>query len=282
MSYENSVLDETIDDWIGSPPLVFHELQNALNNPDLSFAEVDPIIRTDPNLAARLLKIANSSFYGLDTKVKTITHALSIVGIQSVIEMALATIMVQVFKGIPKELVDMQSFWKHSIACGLAAREIGKNLLLDNVDSLYTAGMLHDLGSLIIYQGNPKKAKKILTRCQSEGLVLSKVEDEVIGFNHAQIGAFLFEKWGLAPSLVEAVRFHHEPSKAREFLLDAAILHTADFITYKMNFGIEKRLILPDVDTEAVRMVDVGLDTLPCIRNAVNRQIEEILSLFKD
>ena len=142
--------------------------------------------------------------------------------------------------------------------------------------------MVHNLGSLIIYQGNPKKAKKILTRCQSEGLVLSKVEDEVIGFNHAQIGAFLFEKWGLAPSLVEAVRFHHEPSKAREFLLDAAILHTADFITYKMNFGIEKRLILPDVDTEAVRMVDVGLDTLPGIRNAVNRQIEEILSLFKD
>ena len=282
MSNLNAILDGTLDGWIGSPPLVFHKLQNALNNPDISFEEVDPIIRTDPNLAARLLKIANSSLYGLDTKVKTITHALGIVGIEPVIEMALSTIMVQEFKGIPKELVDMQSFWKHNIACGLAAREIGKNLLLDNMDSLYTAGMLHDLGSLIIYQGNPEKAKEILTRCQSDGLPLSEVEDKVIGFNHAQLGAFLFEKWGLAPSLVEAVRFHHEPSQAREFSLEAAILHTADFIAYKMKFGIEKKLVIPDVDNEAVQMVDVNLETLPEIRNAVDRQIEEITSLFKD
>lgn len=282
MSNENSVLDEIADNWIGSPPIVFLKLQQALNDPDLSFEEVDPIINTDPNLAARLLKIANSSFYGLDTKVKTITHALGIVGIKPVIEMALSTIMVQEFKGIPKELVDMESFWKHSIACGLAAREIGKNLLLDNMDSLYSAGMLHDLGSLIIYQGNPKKAKKILIRCQSEGLPLSEVEEAVLGFNHAKIGAFLFEKWGLAPSLVEAVRFHHEPSKAREFSLEAAILHTADIITYKMKYGIEKKLVIPDVDTAAIRMVDVNLDTLPGIRGAVDRQIEEIISLFKD
>lgn len=267
-------------DWIGSPPVVFQKLQDFLNDPNLSFADLELIISTDPSLTARLLKIANSSLYCPESKVETISHALGIIGIRQVIQLALATIMVQEFKGIPKDLFDMETFWRHSIACGLAAREIGRNLLLDKLDALYIAGMLHDLGSLIIYKKNPDKAIKTLTRCKHEGTSQTDVEDQVFGFSHAKAGGIIFQQWDLDPSLGEAVRFHHEPAKAQKYYLEAAILHTADIIAYKMKYGLKERDITPQIDSNAVRLVEVDITTLPAIRDAVESEIEEVFYLF--
>ena len=129
----------------------------------------------DPSLTARLLKVANSSFYALDTKVETITHALGVVGVKPLIEMSLSTVLVQKLKGISPDMLDIQSYWKHNVACGLASRAIAQNLGRGNLETFYTTGMLHDIGSLIIYQGNPKKAREILSRCRSEELLQSLI-----------------------------------------------------------------------------------------------------------
>ena len=268
-------------DWIGSPPIVFLKLQKALKDPNLSFADLEVIITADPSLTARLLKIANSSLYCPQSKVETVSHALGIIGIRQVIQLALATILIQEFKGIPKDLFDMETFWRHSIACGLAAREIGSNLLLDKLDSLYIAGMLHDLGSLIIYKRNPEKAIETLTRCRDEGSSQTEVEDQVFGFSHAKAGGTIFQQWDLDPSLEEAVRFHHEPAQAKNYYLEASILHTADIIAYKMKYGLRERDISPQIDSKAVRLVEVDIATLPAIRDAVESEMEEIYHLFE-
>jgi HD-like signal output (HDOD) protein len=138
MEKANAVFNEVVVDWVGSPPPVYHKLHQAMQSPDTSFAEFSEIISADPSLAARLLRIANSPFYGIGSRVEIIIHALGIIGIDQLTELALATIMVNHFKGIDKSLVNMQSFWMHSVGCGLAARAIAKNMGERQIKPYYT------------------------------------------------------------------------------------------------------------------------------------------------
>ena len=280
MNKTSLVLSEVVGDWIGSPPPVYHKLQKAMEDPDVSFGDFGDIISADPNLAARLLRIANSPFFGLDSKVETITHALSIVGLDQVKELALATVMVQKFMGISKDLVNMQSFWMHSIGCGLAARTIAKNLDEEKVEPYYIAGMLHDIGSLIIYKEVPDKAREILALCKKEGLSLSQAEENILGFTHAQVGAIVFTKWGLPKNLIEGIQFHHHPSKAEAYPLFPIIVHLADIIAYEMKLGSGGEPAIPELDPEAVKRVGLNRQFLTDIQDYVRDLVEETVKLF--
>jgi putative nucleotidyltransferase with HDIG domain len=282
MDKASDIFNEVIEDWIGSPPLVYRKLHQAMQNPDVSFGDFSDIISTDPSLAARLLRIANSPFYGLGSKVETIIHALSIVGIDHLKELALATTLVNQFKGIDRDLVDMQSFWMHSIGCGLAARTIAKNMGEPHVEPYYTACMLHDIGSLILYKEIPEKAREILTRCKSEGLSLSTVEEEVLGFTHAEVGAVVFTKWGLPRSLIEAVQYHHHPAEAKEYPLFPAVVHLADIIAYEMDLGTGGEPSIPVLDPAAIQRTGLTRSFLTDIQDYVRDQVDEAVSLFYD
>jgi putative nucleotidyltransferase with HDIG domain len=280
MNTANDIFNDVVADWIGSPPPVYRKLHEAMQDPDSSFEDFSNIISADPSLAVRLLRIANSPFYGLGSKVETISHALGVVGIDQLKELALTTILVNQFEGIDKDLVNMQSFWMHSIGCGLAARAIAKNLGERQVESYYTASMLHDIGSLIIYKEIPDKAREILTRCKSEGLSLSIVEEEVLGFTHTEVGAVIFTQWGLPESLVEAVRYHHRPSEAKEFPLFPAIVHLADVIAYEMKLGTGGEPTIPVLDPAAIKRTALTRAFLTDIQDYVRDEVDEAISLF--
>ena len=149
-----------VKDWVASPPHVYIKLNDTLKDPRSSFKEFSEIISHDPSLTARLLKIVNSSFYSFETEIETITHALTIVGTEQLTELVLATSVTSQFTHIPKQLVSMNSFWEHSIACGVAAKVIADRRGESHLESFYLAGMLHDIGSLIIYKKFPEQAKK--------------------------------------------------------------------------------------------------------------------------
>lgn len=282
MDKANEIFNDVVADWIGSPPPVYQKLHEAMQDPDASFSDFSSIISSDPSLAVRLLRIANSPFYGLSSKVETIVHAMGIVGINQLKELALATILVNQFEGIDKDLVNMQSFWMHSIVCGLAARAIAKNMGERHVEPYYTASMLHDIGSLIIYKEIPDKAREILTRCKSEGLSLSTVEEEVLGFTHAEVGAVVFTKWGLPENLVAAVQYHHRPSEAKAHPLFPAIVHLADVIAYEMNLGTGGEPTIPVLDPTAIQRTALTRAFLTDIQEYVRDQVDDTVSLFYD
>ena len=276
------IFNEVIADWIGSPPPVYHKLHQAMQDQDASYEDISDIISADPSLAARLLRIANSPFYGQDSKVETIVHALEVVGIGHLTELALATIMVNQFKGIDKDLVNMQSFWMHSIGCGLAARTIAKKIGEQQVEPYYTAGMLHDIGSLILYKETPEKAREILARCKSDNLSLSAVEAEILGFTHAEVGAVVLAKWGLPENLIEAVQYHHQPSEAKGHPLFPAIVHLADIIAYEMDLGTGGEPTLPVPDPFAIQQTGLNRSFLTEVQGEVLGQVDEAVKLFFD
>ena len=280
-------LQQVKDSKIASPPGTYFSLREAIENPDTTFDDYGKIIGADPALAARLLKIVNSPFYGLMAKVETIPHALNIIGSNQLSELALATSVVSQFEGDSNSVVDLGDFWKHSVGCGIAARMIAKHISLPNVERFYLAGMLHDLGKLVVFREVPGQIETVLAQFDPQSdTSLLELEEKMMGFNHAQIGGVLLNEWKLPSTLVDAVKNHHDPDKAKEFPQGAAIIHVADFLTYEMNLGSGATLELqPSIfaKTDAVS-TQVDLNTNVLYNNlawaGVSYRVEDAVALL--
>ena len=273
-------IEEAVKDWVDSPPHVYVKLKKTLEDPRSSFKEFSSIIGNDPALSARLLKIVNSAFYGLESEVETITHALSIIGTEQLTQLVLATSVTKQFSGIPENLVSMDLFWRHSIACGVTAKIIADWIGERNLENYYLAGMLHDIGSLIIFKKFPVEAEKVLTRCRDKKECLFDVEREIFGSSHAKVGGKLLEGWGLPMSLCEPVYFHHRPNKAKDYPLVTKIIHVADSIVDEMNLGSSGEAIANSVSPKILD--ELGFDELPIVKfeNQITDQYYSAMSVF--
>ena len=127
---------------IPSLPMIFTRIDEAVNNPRSSLADIGRIISEDSSLTARLLKIVNSAFYSFPSKIETISRAVTVVGTQQLRDLALATSVMKLFQGIPPDLINMEAFWKHSIACGVAARVLAAHKREANIERFFVAGIL--------------------------------------------------------------------------------------------------------------------------------------------
>ena len=177
-----------------SLPHIFTEINRVISDPRSSAVHVAAVISNDPNLTARLLRIVNSAFYGFPAKIDTISRAVTVLGSKELSTLALGTSVLNIFNDIPADLVDMKSFWEHSVACGTAARMIGSYKNIANSERLFVAGLLHDIGRIIIYKNLPSAGREMLLYAQQADCLLRSAELAVLGFDHGQIGAMLMQK----------------------------------------------------------------------------------------
>lgn len=226
-----------LKDTIASPPHVYLKIKQTMERSDFSFKDLAEIINYDPSLVVRILKIVNSPLYGFEEKVENVDHALNVMGVEQLNQLILATSVMKDFKDFPKRLVDMKSFWRHSIACGVTGRHLAKYHGVSNPEGFYLLGMLHDMGSLVLYSKLPDVSKQILVRCKEDKENLFDVELELLGMSHARIGAYVLREWGLPRNIYEPVAFHHEPLKSDKFSKETAILHLADCIADELGLG---------------------------------------------
>jgi HD-like signal output (HDOD) protein len=182
---------------ISSLPMIFNRINDAVNNPRSSIADIGRVISEDPGLTARLLRIVNSAFYSFPSKIDTISRAVTIVGTQQLRDLALATSVMKVFKGIPEDLINMEAFWCHSIGCGITARVLASHRREANLERYFVTGMLHDIGRLLLFMNLPKQSRAALMRCQQSEELLYQVERKEIGFDHATVGSALLQAWNL-------------------------------------------------------------------------------------
>jgi HD-like signal output (HDOD) protein len=260
---------------ISSLPMVFTRINDAVNNPRSSIADIGRVISEDPGLTARLLKIVNSAFYSFPSKIDTISRAVTIVGTQQLRDLALATSVMKVFKGIPEDLMNMEAFWCHSIGCGITARVLASHRREANLERYFVTGMLHDIGRLLLFMNLPKQARAALLRCQRSGELLYQVEYEEIGFDHATVGSALLQAWNLPASLEEVVAFHHAPQKAVRYPIEAAIVHVADIIAHVMGLGSSGEHLVPQLNPEAWERIGVPASLLPATLEQVERQFRD-------
>lgn len=264
-----------------SLPEISIRVNEIASNPDSTADEMAKVISQDPALVVRMLKIANSAFYGLSKEVDTISRAVAILGTNKIRDLVISTSASQAFDGIPNDLITMQDFWHHSLYCGLLAQILSKKSKKANSESLFIAGLLHDIGQLLMFNQLPEKSHEsiLLLMEGSEDLETYEAERHVFGFDHTQVGAALMKEWHLSPVLEECIEFHHEPQNAKDFPAEVALINIANAVAVMADFdSMSEDDEIPRINPASWELTGLTKADLPEAIKQAQAEINEIES----
>jgi putative nucleotidyltransferase with HDIG domain len=193
-------------------PSVVLDLIGTFGREDVDVATLAEKMSRDQAMAAKILRLANSSFYGLPSRVKTVKQAIVVLGFDSARALAVATNVIDRF-GDGRHRVDVAFFWRHSIATALCARSLARHAGLDQ-DAAFIGGLLHDIGRLVLAISFPEQYAQVTAECEHSDARLGAVERRVLGVDHERAGQLLAEKWKFPPLIQRAIGRHHAPDAA--------------------------------------------------------------------
>lgn len=207
-------LIEKIED-LPTLPSIATQVMSIIEDDRSTSSDLAKVIKNDIPLTGKLLKIANSAFYGRRSQISTLVDAVNLIGYNSVSNVVMSISVIDIFE---KRRVDgpinKEDFWRHSIACGICARALARKIGYRLPEEAFTAGIIHDIGRLIIEQYFPEQFKEIVNRVVTEEISFLKGETDVLGVDHSIIGKWLLDKWNLPKGLKDAVWFHHQHLKS--------------------------------------------------------------------
>ncbi len=242
-----------------SPPDVCMRLFELIHAPTTGAKDIADVVSMDPNLTARLLRIANSSFYNFSRKIDTISRAVMVIGTAELYQLVLSVSAVSTFTRIPNELVKMDTFWHHSVYTGLVARALATRANVLHPERLFVSGLMHDIGSLILYHQRPDAMRDILMVAEGDEDLLYQAELEHFDFSHASVAGHLMEQWQFPENLVEAVTWHHQPERAEKARMEAHVLYLASSLVNESEQGNFMGMPRVDVQIPESMLEVVGL-----------------------
>ena len=260
-------------------PSVVFELNEVIANPMSSADHIAQVVNKSPSLTALLLKIVNSSFYGLPSKIDKVSHAVTLIGTREISGLALGISILSIFKNIPKEMIDMYSFLKHSLACGILSRILAAQKNFGQTEQLFVSGLLHDLGRLILYLYFADESRNMLSRARHNNNLLYQEERDYLGCDHAQVGKQLMDQWKLPLILENNVLYHHNPSEAQQ-PIPAAIVHLSDIIANSIGIGSSGEKFVPPLDTAAWENLDLPLSSFEKVIGQATHQFNSLESIL--
>ena len=238
-------------------PTVVSKMIQLVDNPKTSAASLSRLISTDQALTARILKTANSAYYGFSREISTVDHAIVVVGFNGVKEMGLSLSVFDMFKKFNGATTgfDMPQFWIHSVAVGVAARLLARKFRPIRVNESFTAGLLHDVGKIIMVQYASVEFTKLMERVAA-GEDFEVAEQAVLSSTHGQIGTWLADKWKLPSLIVDAIAWHHEPWNSTGDPILVSFVCIADYICHKTRTGTSGRKTIRELDPRMWELLD--------------------------
>lgn len=266
---------------LSSLPAVVEELEIALDTGDASMDDLGEIVKKDPDLTARLLRLSNSSFYGFPKGVETVAEALSLIGIEQMKQLLSGSSVMEFFKDIPSSAVNMRSFWEHSIATGIAAKVIAVQRRAPDPELYFVSGLIHDIGRLVFYLQMAEEAVELFEAYETnDDQPLYVYEKQIFGFDHGEVAGELLKKWDFPNSLIQAVKYHHRPEQAALHFAESSVIHLADFVVHAMGIGNSGERLIPPFQEKAWVRLDLPNSALRTTIRETDKQYEEVLSLF--
>nr|NJM01823.1 HDOD domain-containing protein [Desulfobacula sp.] len=239
-------------------PVVADNVIKLTQNPDSTAFEIAEAISQDQSLASKVLKTANSAYYGFPRKITTINYAIVVLGLNNIKNIVLSSsIMGQFPKKNRNLLFDRKEFWKHSLLCGIISKKISEHMGIKNSEEMFMCGLLHDFGKLILDTFFQEEFISALQLAHEHQLTVMEAENRIFGFNHSGVGALLLRKWSLPPSLVKAVEFHHSPEESLNAFRTASIVHVSDYLGRRTGIGNSGGSVLPELNKKAFKLVDL-------------------------
>ncbi|TXH01413.1 MAG: HDOD domain-containing protein [Rhodocyclaceae bacterium] len=259
-------------------PAVVTELLTSFDNEDVDIAELTRRIACDQALAARLLRVANSSFYGLQTRVSTINEALVVLGFRAVRSMVIAMGVSGAFRAGQCHGFEVQPHIRHGIGVGLAARALALETR-HNPEIAFTGGILHDIGKLVLASCFAAQYSQALAYREQHDCLLVVAERDVLGMDHAEVGGLLADAWHFPPALRAALADHHGPAAATA-ASPADLIHVADAIAHGLGLAESTGEMVMPVDQTAWQRLGVDAEKIARVLPQVVDGMDEACAVF--
>lgn len=226
-------------------PVIATEILKITREDKLSIYQMLPIIKKDPPMALKILKIANSAYYGLREKIESLRQAIVVIGMRELSHLVLSFSVMKLLmsRGDSSGYFEWKQLWKHSVACGHIAQMIDKYLKLTIPSNPYSLGLLHDIGKLILFRIEPDRYIEAIQLVKKENITASEAETEIFGISHSDVGEWLAERWELPKAIVYAIGYHHKPEQVpdTEYQICTSLVQIADLVCNltSIQFGTE-------------------------------------------
>jgi HD-like signal output (HDOD) protein len=252
---ENVALMQLVDDVRDLPLTVSEVLAQVIqecDNADASVASLARIMSGDQALAAMVLKLANSAYYGYARKIESLPDAVVLLGFASVKNLAITASITRLLASDRDEFGDFRrSIFDHSLCTAIGARVLGRARRISG-EKAFVAGLLHDLGLIVLVCYRKDLFRQIIEVMETQRTCVPDVEQEILGFSHAELGALVAAEWKFPPGLCEALRYHHDPAQA---VIDpglAMAVHTGDWLAKRLEVGFMPPVV-PDWPAEVAK-----------------------------
>jgi putative nucleotidyltransferase with HDIG domain len=261
-------------------PSTATKLLSLLDDPDVSFAQLEEIIRYDPGLTADILKLTNSAYFGIPLKVSSVKQGMTMLGwkrlLQLVMTLCMSTLMK---KPVPGYDLPQGELWRHSIAVSIAAENIVKTLKIPDAEDVFTAALLHDVGKLVL-GSFVKKDLEFIEDMVSKGLTFDVAEHIILGTDHAEVGSHILKQWSFPDELVNAVRWHHNPESCERYCKMSDIVHVANNIGKEVGAGRKKSDLHSELSVQAIDNLGLKPDDLEGIAEQTLEGVDRLAEVL--
>lgn len=256
------------------------KLLKILEDPETPIQSIEDVLRLDPGMTANVLRMVNSAYFGLPTQVGSVKRAIMLLGMKKIKQLVMASCVGKVMEGsIPGYDLPAGELWRHSIAVSVAAEGLGRELTAGGAEDIFTAALLHDVGKLILGQFVQEDLTAIQEAAGSE-VSFEVAEKEVLGIDHAEIGARILAHWSLPDDLVHAVRWHHDPEGSEAANRTTDIVHVANVVCLMMGIGVGREGLQYEPSPVVTQRLRIKPHHIERVASQTLQWIEELADVF--
>jgi len=256
-------------------PSVLKQLSTIIENPKVSLNEISHFISQDPALTTKILQMVNSALYGFPGRISSVNHAVMLLGLNVVKGLLLS---VSVFEIMHKAMIGLR---EHSIGVAIVSREIARKKGLKEPEEVFVAGLLHDVGKVILTLAWPEEYDRTVREAESAGIAIFDAERNRFSETHAAVAGWLSEKWHFPKKLCECIANHHRPQTSALAPFETAMVHTADVIVKARGIGYSGDRLVPDVSARAWETLALSEADLREILKELEDSVEQATEEFR-
>ena len=277
----DNILREVSD--LPSLPAVVSQLIELLNDPEANVKNLQAIISHDQALTAKVLRLANSAYYGFPRRISTITEAVIILGFATLKSLAFAASAFKMFNArFEGYTLNKGDFWKHSLICALSARIIAHRMKYKELEVAFIAGLMHDIGKMVLSKYVKNSFSEIIRQVNADKKNFTEAERAVLGFDHPTIGGKVAQKWNLPSTFYEVITYHHQPELSKDEKTLTSIVHVADSLTLMMGYGLGVDGLNYPLSREALKVTGLTKSDFKEIIVQVEASAKEFESVFSE
>ena len=218
-------------------PQIATRVLELVENPRTSASQLGEIIASDQVLTARILKLANSAYFGFPRRISTLNLAIVVLGFNALRDLVLSISIIDQFRVNADHGLDLEKFWRHSVIVAIGAKVLSRMGGYAPAGEVFVGGLIHDIGYLVLVQHFPHLFQEAFNYAQERSISFLEAEYRTLGFSHAEVGAWLAQGWNLPEKLVKAIQYHHQPQRVREKSEFVWFIHLADLISHSLSEG---------------------------------------------